>query len=198
MPSGWTATPASAALSINSGATASTTLQVKASAAAAPGTYNVVPRATNAVATMFVGAAVATYEVPIPCVRKAPTLTVSPVQQQGAPNVPVTYTVSVTNNDTGCASSSFSQNVTVPAGWTAAFSVAALSPNPGATLTAIEAQEVEQVRRHLVAVLALGDVVWLSTHADVEIRIAERPVRRSLRKRPSTSHARWPSRATFR
>jgi hypothetical protein len=87
------------------------------------------------VATMFVGAAVATYEVPIPCVRKAPTLTVSPVQQQGAPNVPVTYTVSVTNNDTGCASSSFSENVTAPTGWTAAFGVAALSPNPGATLT---------------------------------------------------------------
>jgi hypothetical protein len=136
VPSGWTATFASAALGINSGATVSTTLQVKASATAAPGTYNVVPRATNAVATMFVGAAAATYEVPIPCVRKAPTLTVSPVQQQGAPDVPVTYTVSVTNNDTGCASSSFSQNVTAPAGWTAAFSVAALSPNPGATLTA--------------------------------------------------------------
>src|SRR6185369_13871045 len=67
--------------------------------------------------------------------RKAPTLTVSPVQQQGAPNVPVTYTVSVTNNDTGCASSSFSENVTAPAGWTAAFGVTALSPSPGATLS---------------------------------------------------------------
>ena len=85
VPSGWTATPASAALSINSGATASTTLQVKPSASAAPGTYSVVPRATNAVATTFVGSAAATYQVPIPCVRKAPTLTVSPVQQQGAP-----------------------------------------------------------------------------------------------------------------
>ena len=135
VPSGWTATPASGALSINSGATASTTLKVKASASAAPGTYNVVPRATNAVATAFVGAGAATYQVPIPCVRRAPTLTVSPVQQQGAPNVPVAYTVSVTNNDTGCASSSFSENVTAPAGWTAAFSVASLSPNPGATLT---------------------------------------------------------------
>jgi hypothetical protein len=68
-------------------------------------------------------------------VRKAPTLTVSPVQQQGAPNVPVTYTVSVTNNDTGCTSSSFSETVTAPAGWTAAFGVAELSPNAGATLT---------------------------------------------------------------
>jgi hypothetical protein len=135
VPSGWTATPGSAALSINSGATASTTLQVKPSVSAAPGTYNVVPRATNAVATGFVGSAAATYQVPIPCVRKAPTVTVSPVQQQGAPDVPVTYTVSVTNHDTGCASSSFSENVTAPAGWTAAFSVAVLSPNPGATLT---------------------------------------------------------------
>jgi hypothetical protein len=134
VPSGWTATPASAALSINSGATASTTLQVKPPTSAAPGTYNVVPRATNAVATTFVGSAAATYQVPIPCVRKAPTLTVSPVQQQGAPNVPVTYTVSVTNNDTGCASSSFSETVTAPTGWTAAFGVGALSPNPGATL----------------------------------------------------------------
>jgi hypothetical protein len=134
VPSGWTATPASAALSINSGATASTTVKVKASASAAPGTYSVVSRATNAVATTFVGSASATYQVPIPCVRKAPTLTVSPVQQQGAPNVPLTYTVSVTNNDTGCASSSFSESVTAPTGWTAAFGVATLSPNPGATL----------------------------------------------------------------
>ncbi len=137
VPTGWMATLASGALSINSGATASTTLNVKASPSAAPGAYSVVPRATNAVATAFVGAATATYQVPvpIPCVRKAPTLTVSPVKQQGAPNVAVAYTVSVTNNDTGCASSSFGENVTAPAGWTAAFSVAALSPNPGATVT---------------------------------------------------------------
>jgi hypothetical protein len=133
--SGWTATFASGALSINSGATASTTLQVKPSTSAAPGTYDIVPRATNALATTFVGAATARYEVPNPCVRKAPSVTVSPLQQQGAPNVPLTYTVSVTNNDTGCASSSFSQNVTAPAGWTAAFGVAALSANPGATVT---------------------------------------------------------------
>jgi hypothetical protein len=135
VPSGWTATFASAALSISSGATASTTLQVKPSASSAPGTYNIVPRATNAIAATFVGSGAATYQVPIPCVRKAPTLTVSPAQQQGAPNVPMTYTVSVTNNDTGCASSSFTENVTAPAGWTAAFGVAALSPNAGATLS---------------------------------------------------------------
>jgi hypothetical protein len=135
VPSGWTPTFASAALSISSGATASTTLQVKATASAAPGSYSVVPRATNAVATTFVGSAAATYQVPNACVRKAPTLTVSPAQQLGAPNVQMTYTVSVTNNDTGCASSSFSESVTAPAGWTAGFSVAALSPNPGSTLS---------------------------------------------------------------
>jgi hypothetical protein len=135
VPSGWTATFASEALSINSGATASTTLNVKPSASAAPGIYDVVPRATNAVATTFVGAAAARHEVPNPCVRKAPTVTVSPVQRQGAPKVRVTYTVSVTNNDTGCASSSFSQDVSAPAGWKAAFGVAALSADPGATVT---------------------------------------------------------------
>jgi len=62
-------------------------------------------------------------------------MTVSPAQQEGAPNVAVTYTVAVTNNDTGCESSSFSENVTAPPGWTMAFGVAALSPGPGATVT---------------------------------------------------------------
>lgn len=135
VPSGWSASYSAASLSLASGASGKTTLSVKSPNAVDSGTFNVIPRATNSAATSYVGSATATYEVPAVCVRKAPTVTVSPAQQQGAPNVPVTYTVSVTNNDVGCTSSSFSQNVKAPSGWTTAYSGAALSANPGATVT---------------------------------------------------------------
>jgi gametolysin peptidase M11/alpha-galactosidase-like protein len=69
------------------------------------------------------------------CVKKNPTVTVSPAQQQGTPGTAISYTVSVTNNDTACAASSFTQQATPPAGWTVSFSSSTVTVTPGATVS---------------------------------------------------------------
>jgi hypothetical protein len=69
------------------------------------------------------------------CVPANPTVALSPSQSQWVPaGTPVTYTVSVSNNDTaGCAASSFNLNATAPAGWAATFATSTLSISPGAS-----------------------------------------------------------------
>ena len=131
-PSGWIAV-GSGLPSIASGATASTTLSLTASAAVSPGSYNIVSRVSNSAAPPYAGSGSATYLVLSSCQRRNPTVSVSPAMQQGAPGVTVTYGVSVTNNDTACGSASFNQSATVPSGWTATPASAALSINSGAT-----------------------------------------------------------------
>ena len=67
------------------------------------------------------------------CVRNAPTVKVTPAQQQGKPGTAVSYTVSVTNNDSGCTMGSFKQQATVPNGWAANFTASTLGIASGAT-----------------------------------------------------------------
>ncbi len=69
------------------------------------------------------------------CVPANPTLALSPSQSQGVhAGTPVSYTVSVTNNDSAdCGASSFTLQATVPSGWTAAFGASTLSLSPGAS-----------------------------------------------------------------
>ena len=69
------------------------------------------------------------------CTRANPTVSLSPSQSAGvAAGTPVSFTVSVTNNDTSaCTASFFDLTNTAPAGWTASFSSAALSLSAGAT-----------------------------------------------------------------
>ena len=83
--------------------------------------------ATNAGVSITVGTS--------SCVRQNPTVAVAPAQQQGAPGVAVTYTVSVTNNDTGCGSSTFTQQAAIPAGWAGTFGSTALTVAGAATVS---------------------------------------------------------------
>src|SRR4030095_11982036 len=129
VPSGWTAAFGSGSLSIGSGATASTPLSAPAPASVSPGSYAIVPRVSNASAPAYVGTGSATYLVLSSCQRRNPSVSVSPAMQQGAAGVEVTYGVSVTNNDSACGSTSFSQSATVPPGWTATPASATLSIN---------------------------------------------------------------------
>jgi len=73
------------------------------------------------------------------CVQGSPTVALSPSQSQWVQaGSTVTYTVSVTNNDTaGCAASDFTLQATVPTGWMAAFAVSSrtLSPGGSASIT---------------------------------------------------------------
>jgi len=72
---------------------------------------------------------------PLACVRSNPTVVLSPSQSQWVhAGTPVTYTVSVTNNDNGgCTASDFALQATVPSGWTAAFTPPTLTIDPGTT-----------------------------------------------------------------
>ena len=81
--------------------------------------------ATNAIVSVTVGGA--------SCVRLAPTVAITPAQQQGAPGTAVTYTVSVQNNGTGCGASVFALQATVPPGWTAGLGSSSLTLAEGAT-----------------------------------------------------------------
>ena len=81
--------------------------------------------ATNATVSITVGGAA--------CVRLAPTVTITPAQQQGPAGTTVTYTVSVQNNGTGCGASVFALQATVPTGWTAGLGASSLTLAEGAT-----------------------------------------------------------------
>jgi len=67
------------------------------------------------------------------CVRAAPTVTITPAQQQGAPGATATYTVSVLNNGSGCGASTFALQASVPAGWAAGLGSPSLVLGEGAT-----------------------------------------------------------------
>ncbi len=70
---------------------------------------------------------------PLACVSSAPTLTASPAGTQWtSAGSTVSYTVTVTNNDSaGCSASTFSLQASAPTGWTAAFGASAPSVAPG-------------------------------------------------------------------
>jgi hypothetical protein len=67
------------------------------------------------------------------CVPAAPTLTLMPAQQQGPPGSMLIYSISVRNNGTGCGSTPFTVQATVPSGWTGALAPASLTIADGAT-----------------------------------------------------------------
>jgi NPCBM-associated, NEW3 domain of alpha-galactosidase len=66
------------------------------------------------------------------CVPAAPTVTITPAQQQAAPGATAMYTVSVANNGTGCGAATFSLQASLPPGWAAALGAPALVIGEGA------------------------------------------------------------------
>ncbi|MCW5979980.1 MAG: hypothetical protein KIT09_18000 [Bryobacteraceae bacterium] len=73
-----------------------------------------------------------------PCTRAAPAVTMTPSNPSTQAGNPVSYTVTVKNNDSaGCAAASFDLSSSVPNGWPAgSFSPASLTIDPGASLSA--------------------------------------------------------------
>jgi hypothetical protein len=61
------------------------------------------------------------------CVRKVPTMAVSPAQQQGNAGTMLSYALSVTNNDSGCPASSYAMQAVVPSQWSSVFSSTSVS-----------------------------------------------------------------------
>jgi len=93
----------------------SRTFSVTSAATAAPGIYNVSVTASGG---GFQGTGTATYTVTAPvCTNQNPTVTLTP-NHTGNPGDLKSYTINVTNNDTGaCAARGFSFSGIVPLGW---------------------------------------------------------------------------------
>ena len=84
------------------------------------------PDTTMTITPLSVGSSGASVMVsfgPQPCVRANPTLTISPSTSQWvAPGTTVSYSVTITNNDTaGCVASSFDLRANVSTSWSALF-----------------------------------------------------------------------------
>jgi hypothetical protein len=74
----------------------------------------------------------------VPCTTAAPTVSMSPSSASVEAGKPVSFTVSVQNNDSssGCASTQFGLNASAPSGWSPVLNQTALTIAPGATLSA--------------------------------------------------------------
>jgi len=72
------------------------------------------------------------------CVRAAPTVTVSPISQSGAPGSAISYSVSVkSNNNSGCGSSTYAFTPAVPGGFSSSNSPATLALDAGASASTV-------------------------------------------------------------
>lgn len=70
------------------------------------------------------------------CVRAAPTITPATQSLSGAAGSTLSYSVTVTNKDSGaCSASTFNLAATAPTGWSKSFTSATLSLAPGASAT---------------------------------------------------------------
>src|SRR5262249_58233572 len=67
------------------------------------------------------------------CVRGAPTVQVSPADQQANAGDTLSYSIAITNNDSGCSTATFDQTAAVPSGWVYAFDAPSLTISAGAT-----------------------------------------------------------------
>jgi uncharacterized membrane protein len=71
---------------------------------------------------------------PPPCVHTSPSVVLSPSSQTATAGTPLSYTVSVTNNDgSSCSGSTFTLTAVEPSGWTGNVSASSLSIIPGTT-----------------------------------------------------------------
>jgi hypothetical protein len=83
----------------------------------------------------WVGGATAGVNVTVggACVRNNPSVSVAPAQQQGEAGSMLTFTVTVRNNDTGCGTSVFTTQPSLPAGWSGVIAATSLTMAPGST-----------------------------------------------------------------
>jgi hypothetical protein len=83
------------------------------------------------------GASVSVSFGPQSCVPANPLMTLSPSASQWASaGSTITYQVSVTNNDSGCSSSNFNLQASVPSGWSAVFDKPTVTLAPGGSAVA--------------------------------------------------------------
>lgn len=139
-PAAWTAALSAPELSIKPGESGTATLSVTSPTGTTEGSYGVGTGISSAVGSAHTASASVNYVIGAAtptCTRLAPTVSLAGGTTAVAAGTPVTYTLSLRNNDgASCESTSFALARTVPAGWTGALNAPALSVAPGATQTA--------------------------------------------------------------
>src|SRR5205085_9086708 len=81
------------------------------------------------------GTGTGTYIIPSVCMRAAPSVSISPTTQLGSPGTQRSYTATITNNDSACASGTFAVTRSAPAGWTSSVSPTSVTLASGASTT---------------------------------------------------------------
>ena len=123
---GWTQSPASLIETLVSGETATRQVSITSPTDAAIGLHTFTETITNSDEPTYQDAETATYEVlsppPPPCLLANPTITISPLSQEGPPGGALTYTLQLVNNNSAeCAADTFDVLPTLPGtGWTQA------------------------------------------------------------------------------
>ncbi|MFC5578013.1 Calx-beta domain-containing protein [Lysobacter niabensis] len=133
-PTGWASTLSKTAMALAPGATDSAVLNVTSAATAAGGDYGIGVATGSSIGALHTANASASYTVMPPCVRAAPTLSLSGGGTAVTAGTNVGYALSVTNRDSAtCAPTTFSLARSVPAGWTGTLGTTGLTLSPGAT-----------------------------------------------------------------
>jgi hypothetical protein len=141
LPTGFSATASTPALSLAAGATGTAAMAVTSGSTLAAGNYNlsfrIVRTFDNTTATSTVGVVYAVTVPPPPsCVRALPTISISPTSQIGPAGGTLAYSVRVDNRDSsGCAAATFSLTPTLPAGFSSTYAPSSLTLSPGTQAT---------------------------------------------------------------
>lgn len=137
LPTGFSGGFASSSVSLAPGASATSNWSVTSGVTVTDATYTLTAAATDASSAMStsVHASDIVYSGSS-CTLSAPTVSVSPSSQSGAPGTTLPYSVTVTNrNSSGCASSTFSLGQTLPSGFAGQFNASGITLAPGASAT---------------------------------------------------------------
>jgi len=137
VPADWASTLDMTHMTLLPGASASVPLVVTSTMTAGPGNYNVFASVTSPLGNRHASNGGVIYTVaPPPCVRAAPTVSLSGGGTVVAPGTSVGYTLTVMNRDSSsCAATNFALARSVPAGWPSALGKTNMALSPGASDT---------------------------------------------------------------
>jgi hypothetical protein len=137
-PSGWSVIPGASPLTINPGASASTSVMVTSPSGTADGSYDMPIVVTNNVDSAQSASITARYIVATICSFANPTVTLSPKDSGPvAAGTKVVYTVTILNdNSSGCTAKTFNLKLSKPLQISGSFSPVTVTLASGATGTA--------------------------------------------------------------
>jgi hypothetical protein len=133
VPAGWNGSVASKTLTLNPGASATTSLAIASNVDTPVGDHTVGAATSSPSSALHAANASATYSVAL-CTRTAPTVSLAGGDSAVRAGTNVGYTMIVTNRDASvCPTTTFDLAAAVPDGWTGTLGTSSLVLRPGAT-----------------------------------------------------------------